>query len=658
MHLAHPLGLITLAALPVIVVLYSLRPARRRVVVPSTTLWTEALRERQRGFGLQKLLRNLSLLALLLFALALALALADPGWVTPATETGDTVLIVDVSASMQAREGRDTRFEEARREAARRIDALAGDASMLIIASGRRPRLLSSFESDKQVLHEALAELEPSDEAGRPRLAVTLARSLLRGRERGRIVFLSDAAFDAAPELAGADIELHVIGSAGPNVAITRFDLRREPGAGDRFQILLAIRSYGDDALRVPARVRLDGQPIFEEVVELAPRGRQTLVVPFAGNASGRASAHLDHDDDLAADNQAFAVLGIDEALRVALYTEGNFYLESALDALPNAIVTRRDAPGPSLPRDARAHDLVVMDRTSAPALPPGSYLLIDTVPPGLPFAQNGPRVPHPVLEGQGEHPLVRGLDLSALRIDSAIRIATGEAAATLHRLLWSADTPLALAVARDDLRLVYIGFDVTQSNFPLQAAFPLFIQRAAAWLRGSGRRFSPTQIPAGEPWPIRVPPSQRELILRTPEGDGEVHEVSGGELLFDRTSTAGIYRYTRQDPFGEAHRYFAVTLADETESDIAPRALPASLVPAGPDEASPARTTTALWPWLAMTALFLLVLEWWLGGHGSARALPARARASGAPGGSVPPAGASPGRWRGIRQRGMRLRA
>ena len=81
------------------------------MVVSSSTLWSEALRERQRGIGLQKLLRNLSLLALLLFAIALALALADPGWVTRAAETGDTVLIVDVSASMQAREGNATRFE-------------------------------------------------------------------------------------------------------------------------------------------------------------------------------------------------------------------------------------------------------------------------------------------------------------------------------------------------------------------------------------------------------------------------------------------------------------------------------------------------------------------------------------------------------------------
>ena len=623
-HLAGPLGLLALAAIPVLLLFYSLRPRRRRVVVSSSVLWSEALRERQRGIGLQKLLRNLSLLALLLFATALALALADPGWVTRAAETGDTVLIVDVSASMQAREGRATRFEEARREAKRRIDALAGESRMLLMASGRRPRLLSSFESNKQVLYDALSGLLPTDEAGRPNAALQLGASLLRNREGGNTVFITDAAFDEAPDMSARGTEYHVVGSGGRNVAITRFDLRREAGAGDRFQLLLALRNYSGDPQSVPATVRLDELPIFEEIVELPAGGRRTLVVPFSGHASGRASAHIDVDDDLAADNRAFAVLGIDEPLRVALYSRGNFYLESALAALPNVLLTRRGAPGPDLERDARIHDLVVVDGGNLPELPPGAWLLFDTLPPKLPFRRSGEPVAHPLLEGQAEDPLVRELDFSALRIDSARRIEVDANTDALRPLMWSTDTALALRYARDDLRVVYLGFDVTQSNLPLQAAFPLFVERSAAWLRGAGRRFSPTHIPAGESWSIRVPLSQRELILRTPHGEGIVYEVEGGELLFDRTSAAGIYRYSRQDLFGDAHRYFAVTPADESESDIAPRAAIAPSPSAGERERPLATNTLPLWPWLAMAALLLLALEWWLGGHAGAGRSPA----------------------------------
>ena len=103
---------------------------------------------------------------------------------------------------------------------------------------------------------------------------------------------------------------------------------------------------------------------------------------------------------------------------------------------------------------------------------------------------------------------------------------------------------------------------------------------------------------------------------MRAPDGAGDVYEVKGGELLFDETSSAGIYRYARQDPFGESHRFFAVTLADEAESDIVPRALPPPSASATARESRTARSVAALWPWLAMAALLLLALEWWLGGH------------------------------------------
>ena len=120
------------------------------------------------------------------------------------------------------------------------------------------------------------------------------------------------------------------------------------------------------------------------------------------------------------------------------------------------------------------------------------------------------------------------------------------------------------------------------------------------------------------------MPLSQRELILRTPDGEGIVYEVEGGELLFDRTSVAGIYRYSRQDPFGDVHRYFAVTLTDERESDIAPRAAVTTQVTGETTEQALATSTLPLWPWLAMAALLLLALEWWLGGHAGAGRPPA----------------------------------
>jgi hypothetical protein len=607
--LTQPWALLSLASIPIILALFSLRPKRRTVRLPTTALWREALIEQNRGLGLRRLLRDLSLLLLLLAALGLALGLADPRWLTHSAAQEEAVLVLDVSASMKARAAGGTRFAEARREAADLIAAMPEGGRMLIMTSGRHPVLRSGFEADKELLRRTLAEVEPTDEAGRPREALSLALSLLRDRETGRIHFLTDAAFDQDADVGAARIDYRVVGGPVRNVAITRFDLRPELASEDRFQVLLTVRNYDAEPLDVPVSVTLDRERLFRRELHLPPGGRQTLVVPLRGRAVGRARAAIEHEDDLAADNYAFAVLGVDEALRVLLVTEGNFYLESVLQALPNVVLEKLGALSPeSLSREARLHDVVVLDRVAAASLPPGSYLLVDTVPPDLPFTATG-SVVQPAIAGKGASVLVRQVDLSGVKIDRARRIAITDRPPGLQRLFWSADTELALALLKDDVRVVFLGFDLLRSSFPLQTAFPLFLRESLTWLRPRLARTASTQLAAGESIAIEVPVGRADVVVRTPAGDGLLYEVEDGPLQFDATSQSGIYRYMVAD----VRRHFAVNLTDEEESDLDARAHLGDQRRTPPQVGSQSRVEIALWPYLVATAMLGLVLEWGL---------------------------------------------
>lgn len=622
-QLAYPWALLALFSLPVILVLHSLRPKRRRLVLSTTLLWREALREQQRGLGLQKLLRDLSLLLMLLFALIVSVALSGPQWLTRSTEQPDTVLVLDVSASMKARAGTGTRFALAREQAADLIAGLPEGGRMAIMSSGRNPILRSAFESNKEHLRSVLAQIQPTDEVGQPRAALALALALLRNREQGRVYFLTDAAFDEDVNFVSPLIEYRIVAAAGEsrNIAITRFDFRPEVGTEERFQMLLAVRNYTDQAHSVPALVTLDRVRLFDENLQLPPGEEKTIVLAFQGQAVGQAQAGIDFDDDLAADNQAFAVMSVDEGLDVLLFSRGNFYLESVFAALPNVRYSRLEAvpPADELARQARRHDLVVFDRLSVSSLPPGNYLLIDTIAAELPFSDSGSLVANPFIEGKSASMLVDQVDLSGVRIDAARRIVMSAAAPGLQRLFWSQETDLALALLQNDIRLVYLGFDLAQSNFPLQAAFPLFIRQSFAWLRPRRNSFgfAGTQLTAGETFPIEVPDAQSSVIIGTPSGDGLIYQVEDGRLLFDATSEAGIYQYRVSD----IERYFAVNLTDAQESDIAPRAALAQTPAAAPAGPADAQVVMALWPYLAMLALALLTLEWclWCARRGSA---------------------------------------
>src|ERR1051326_9259032 len=81
MHFFSPLSLLWLAPLAgLIVLMYILKLRRRDVVVSSTFLWRQVIRDVQANAPFQRLRKNLLLFLQLLAALLLVLALTRPFW--------------------------------------------------------------------------------------------------------------------------------------------------------------------------------------------------------------------------------------------------------------------------------------------------------------------------------------------------------------------------------------------------------------------------------------------------------------------------------------------------------------------------------------------------------------------------------------------------
>jgi hypothetical protein len=319
-------------------------------------------------------------------------------------------------------------------------------------------------------------------------------------------------------------------------------------------------------------------------------------------------------DDDLRADDAAFAVLPAPQRRRVLLVGRGSFYLERALAALPDVDLARSPSlPEAGLAQAARRHDVVVLDRVVAPVLPAGNWLLVESVPPGLPFAGAG-TVSSPAITGQGPSALLSGIDLAAVRITAARRVVRSPDAPGLQRLFWSVDTDLALAWVGGPRRVVWLGFDPADSTFPLQAAFPRFLARSLDWLSppGGAAGDAGASLPTGAAVRIPAPRGGADMVMRLPSGEGRTYRLEGEGLRFENTSRAGIYAYT----VNGIARHFAVNLTDRQESDLSARGLRGRERSADPAVQGAARTPVALWPQLAATALVLLVLEWlvWCG--------------------------------------------
>src|SRR5574341_38979 len=105
------------AALPLILFLHSLKPRGVKISTTTLFLWERVLRERPLRTRLGWLLRkNLLLILQLLAAAAVIAALADPSLIHFGTQSGDVVVVLDLSASMKAKSKSGSRFDAARRE--------------------------------------------------------------------------------------------------------------------------------------------------------------------------------------------------------------------------------------------------------------------------------------------------------------------------------------------------------------------------------------------------------------------------------------------------------------------------------------------------------------------------------------------------------------
>ncbi|HSU66831.1 MAG TPA: BatA and WFA domain-containing protein, partial [Tepidisphaeraceae bacterium] len=146
----------TAIVVPALLILYFLKLRRRETVVPSTLLWRKAIQDLQVNAPFQKLRRNLLLLLQLLILLALLLAFSRPVTSYKPPPGAVSVILIDRSASMSARDmdGK-TRLEEAKRQAIDQVNSMGKEASAMVVAFDTSAETLQSFTSDQVALKNA-----------------------------------------------------------------------------------------------------------------------------------------------------------------------------------------------------------------------------------------------------------------------------------------------------------------------------------------------------------------------------------------------------------------------------------------------------------------------------------------------------------------------
>lgn len=597
--------LLLAGAVPLILLLHSLKPKGVKLDTTTLFLWERVLNEQPLATRLGWLLRkNLLLILQIVAATMLIAALADPALRHFGALSGDTVVVMDLSASMKAKGSSGPRFEAARREFLSLIDGLASHQKIMVIGAGAQPRLLQPFTADKRRLRQLARDITATDAPGRVKEAILFAHAFLKRDTPDRVVVISDGAFDGAEEYSrpASHLRFMKIEGGNNNIGIVGFELRRHPERRSQVEVMVHVKNFTASSARVPLTLAMGEKTAVQEVIDLEPDGRKILIYPLESSPQGTLVARLDIEDDFATDNRAYLALSDAPPVRVLYVGPGNPFLANLFRFFPHLQVnTVREWD----PNAASSHyDVVIFDSVPAPQLTQGNFILINTLAPNLPLRLHGAVKTPRIVSQPTKHPITEGLSLGDLHVQASLRLALSGEGTILAR---SPESPLIVAFEKGKLRALVIGFDLMDSDLPLRVAFPVLVHNALEWFQPQQVEFPARGAQSGSPISLRLAASEGDIELTTPSGRKETLTSATNPLLFTDTFEAGIYTYKDS----RAENRFAVNLFDEGESQIVPR-VNLGVTAAEPDNGANQNLDAgfSLWPALLVAALVVLAIE------------------------------------------------
>ncbi len=604
MKFLTPFAFAFAATIPVVILFYLLK--RKRVVrlVSSTLLWQKFLAETQASAPFQKLRKNWLLILQVILLVLAVLALTRPFFKTAAKPAQLRVIILDGSASMEATDESPSRFEKARAEALKWVDSLKPGDQMVVLLAGANTEVKQSATSEKAALRRALESCAAADSPTRLVPALKMAESLVRDRRGAEVHLFSDGAVPDLSEFENKALPLiyHRVGRRADNLGITALDARANPENALQRAIYVNVANFSSNRVETDLELRLDDRLLETRPLRVEP-GQSAPQVFFASQArDGVFTVRLTDKDDLAPDNQASIVSLLPKPVKVLLVTQGNRLLEKALRAVANVEL----AVASDLTDPAAAFDFVVLDGVTPTVWPKGNVLAIHVADPA--WLSGVTTVDGPaIVDWKATHALLRYAGFDNVQIVQSLATKTPAWAVSLVE---APQGSLILAGELGRQRIVWIGFDTLESNWPLRVSFPIFIANAVDWLNPASARAAQLLVKAGDPFRLALTEPVNNTQVTLPDGKTKALEVDAGanQIVFGDTARVGTYDLRA----GTNDTLFCVNLLDAAESNIKPR----DEIKLGEYTRVAATTVQRenleMWRTLAAAALGMLLFEWW----------------------------------------------
>jgi Ca-activated chloride channel homolog len=474
-----------------------------------------------------------------------------------------------------------------------------------VLQAGASTEVKQSPTSEKAALRRAIQNITVTDTPTRLHEALKLAETLVRNNPLAEINLFSDGAVPRLDEFESSGLPLiyHRSGQRANNLGITTLDVRPNPENPAQRAVFTSVVNYSTNTQTTQLEFRLGDQMLEAKQLTLGPRESSPQVFIASQTKPLEVfSVRITAQDELAVDNQASVVSLLPQPVKVLLVSAGNHVLEKVLRVAPGVELSR----APTLTDSASQFDVVVLDGVTPAIWPEGNVLAIHTA--NTNWFEGWTKLEAPPVVGlKTGHPLLRFVNFDNVFVNESIGVKTPTWAVSV---VDAPQNPLILGGELGRQRIVWVGFDVLNSSWPLRISFPIFIANAVEWLNPAAASASQLMVQAGSPFRLALTQPVSSAEIKLPDGTSKPWAVdpNKGELVFGDTVKQGVYHLTA----GTNQVVFCVNLLDSAESDTAPKQELEFGKYAKATSTTVRRANMELWRWIAAAALAVLMFEWW----------------------------------------------
>ncbi|MGM0409734.1 MAG: vWA domain-containing protein [Bacillota bacterium] len=607
------------------IVFYILQGGKKEKEVTSLIFWQQ-IEENSHSFNVKfKFKTDLLFWLQLIIILLLIFTLFQPVITEKNERRNRVIIVIDRSASMKAEDIGNTRFSLAIKKAINKVNRLSSGTEIALLSADSNPVMLVDFSFDREIIKEKLRQLKVTDVEVNIKKTLELVESYKNKDDK--VFFFTDAAFsyyDDFPE----NTELMTVGEKANNMAISNFSVREKSGLPGQYSLFLELANFSDKEKEIALEIKRGRLLIIRDRLKINANEKAKKEYDLRINEAVDFEIDLKNEDILSADNSVKFRLGedLDDNFKVLYLGKDNYFLERAFLVIPGInLIKMKDNPEISLEKlNSGDYDLYIFNEKKIPDDFRANILLINPSIENFDYEENNKEEVIEIMTWEKENPLFRFVNLQGLKLKGANYDYIRENGTPIARTMEGA----IISVERQNLyRRVNIGFSLDQSNFSLQAGFPIFLINMIKWLRPDFQTPAYSMINTGDKYRYYPPAGEKIEKVISPKGNELSFTKIADSYLIENTVNKGIYTIVLQN--GEKN-YFSANLLSEEESKLNQKYEMKSVTEDNDSskgktslEKQDSTTKTVvkneevilkrLWPYIILVVIIFLLFEWYI---------------------------------------------